>query len=46
MNDVINTLSSSLGESPRGLFIGEVRGSGNNVQTAPLTAPFTLSVKS
>jgi hypothetical protein len=32
------------GESLGGLFIGVVRGFGNNVQTAPLTTPFTLSV--
>jgi hypothetical protein len=30
-----------LGESLGGLFIGVVRGSGNNVRTAPLTTPFT-----
>jgi hypothetical protein len=32
-----------LAESLGGLFIGEVRGFGNNVRTAPLTTPFTLS---
>jgi hypothetical protein len=32
---IINALDSSLGESSGGLFIGAVRGSGNNVQTAP-----------
>jgi hypothetical protein len=31
---------------PRGLFIGAVRGVGNNVRTAPLTTPFTLSTQS
>jgi hypothetical protein len=45
MNDVINTLSSSLGESPGGLFIGEVRGSGNNVQTAPPNCPIYIECK-
>jgi hypothetical protein len=34
-----------LGESPMGLFIEVVRGPGNNIQTAPLTTPFTLSVQ-
>jgi hypothetical protein len=36
----------SLGESPGGLFIGIVRGSGNNVRMAHLTALFTLSTQS
>jgi hypothetical protein len=36
----------SLGESTGGLFIGVVRGSGNNVQMTLLTTPFTLSVQS
>jgi hypothetical protein len=36
----------SLGESPGGLFIGIVRGCGNNVQTAYLTALFTPSAQS
>jgi hypothetical protein len=35
-----------LGEFLGGLFIGTVRGSSDNVQTAPLTTPFTLSVQS
>jgi hypothetical protein len=33
-------------ESPRGLFIGVVRGSGNNIRRAPITALFTLSAQS
>jgi hypothetical protein len=35
-----------LGESTGGLFIGVVRGSGNSVQTGPLTTPFTQIVQS
>jgi hypothetical protein len=35
-----------LGESPGGLFIGVVRGSGNNDQTVPLTTPFILCIQS
>jgi hypothetical protein len=35
--------SLPLGESLGVLFIGVVSGSGNNVRTAPLTAPFILS---
>jgi hypothetical protein len=31
MDRVINALDSSVGESPGGLFIGVVMGSGNNV---------------
>jgi hypothetical protein len=46
MNGVINTLASSPGGIPGGLFIGVVRGSGNNVRTVPLIASFTLSVQS
>jgi hypothetical protein len=45
---VINALDSSPrgGGSPGGLFIGAVRGSGNNVQTTPLITLFTQSVQS
>jgi hypothetical protein len=39
----VNAFDSHVGESPSGLFIGVVRGSSNNVQTAPLTTPSTLS---
>jgi hypothetical protein len=42
----VNALDSSPGESPGGLFIGVVRGSSNNVWTAPVTASFTLSAQS
>jgi hypothetical protein len=35
-----------LGGSSEGLFIGTVRGSGNNVRAVPLTVPFTLSAQS
>jgi hypothetical protein len=35
-----------LGESPGGLFIGVVRGSGNNVRTPPLTTSFMQRVQS
>jgi hypothetical protein len=34
-----------LGESPGGLFIGAVRGSSNNVQTAPPNCPvYTVDI--
>jgi hypothetical protein len=36
----------SHGGIPRGLFIGAVREFDSNVQTAPLTAPFKLSIQS
>jgi hypothetical protein len=32
------------GDPQGSLFIGVIRGVGNNIQTAPLTVPFTLSV--
>jgi hypothetical protein len=35
MNEAINVLASSAGESLGDLFIGVVRGSGNNVWTPP-----------
>jgi hypothetical protein len=34
-----------LGDYPTGLFIGAIRGVGNNVRTAPLAALVTLSVQ-
>jgi hypothetical protein len=43
---VINALDSSPGGIPGGLFIGAARGSGNDVQTSPITTPFTQSVQS
>jgi hypothetical protein len=46
MNGVINALASPPRGIPRGLFVGVVRGSGNNVRTTPLTTPFSLSVQS
>jgi hypothetical protein len=46
MNEAINVLASSAGESLGDLFIGVVRGSGNNVWTPPLTSLFILSVQS
>jgi hypothetical protein len=45
INSVINALASPLRESPGGLYIGVVRGSGNNVRTTPLSALFTLSMQ-
>jgi hypothetical protein len=42
-SEVINVLDSSHGGISRGLYIGTVRGSGNNVRTALLITPFTLS---
>jgi hypothetical protein len=46
MSRAINVLDFSSEESPGGLFIGAVRGSGNNVHMTPITIPFTLSVQS
>jgi hypothetical protein len=43
-NGAINAHTLPLGESLGSLLIGVVRGFGNNVQTAPLTIPFTLSI--